>query len=331
MPDEPEKRCYTVGSLFAGIGGICLAFGYANCIIKWANEIDRLACETYNFNNKFIKSEKLIKDDISNFYPLASDKVDILVAGFPCQPFSQAGHRKGFNDPRGKLFYEMTRIIKQIKPRAVFLENVSVLATHDSGKTLKTIKNELQDLGYHSKEMIINSKDYGNIPQSRNRIYIVGFRKKMDMKNFIDPTPIPLTLKINDIVDIEDRKDQKYYYDSHNAKHFDVFKDQITEKNEIYQWRRVYVRKNKNGLCPTLTANMGVGGHNVPIIIDNFGIRKLTPEECLKFQGFPDDFIFPDFPECHKYRQVGNTVTIPVVKRIADAMVNSMMKTDAQR
>ncbi len=331
MPNQIKEGRFSVGSLFAGIGGICIAFNDTDCTIKWANEIDKLACKTYILNNKHINTEKIINDDISNFNPTRKDKVDILVAGFPCQPFSQAGHRKGFDDPRGKLFFEMTRIIKIIKPRAIFFENVSVLASHDSGKTLKTIKNELQELGYHSKEMIFNSKDYGNVPQSRNRIYIVGFRRKEDMKNFSDPKPIPLVKKIEDILDLEDHKEQKYYYSQQNAKHYDKFVEEITEKNAIYQWRRVYVRKNKNGLCPTLTANMGFGGHNVPIIIDNYGIRKLTPEECLKFQGFPDGYIFPEFAEYHKYRQIGNSVTIPVVKRIADAMVKAMIETDSKR
>lgn len=324
---------YTFGSMFAGIGGICLAFKNAGYKIKWANEIDKNACITYREN---FPENKLIEGDVHKIDdPKELGYVDVITSGFPCQAFSVAGYKKGFNDPRGNLFFETVRFIDEIKPRAFLLENVRNLAGHNKGRTLKVIKETIvNDLGYSFIQFILNSKDYGNIPQTRDRIYIVGFKDEAHIVydfedlhynkfinsytlNFKIPEQIPLTKRIHDCIDSK-KQDKKFYY-STNHMYYDTLKTEMTKKDTIYQWRRVYVRENKSNLCPTLTANMGAGGHNVPLILDKYGIRKLTAKECLNFQGFPDNFSFPqNMALSHCYMQAGNSVVVPVVKRIAE-------------
>lgn len=325
-PQEKKKmKTYTVGSMFAGIGGICRAFEDVGCEIEWANEIDEFACMTYAKN---MKRTKLIKDDVKNIKLDKSYDTDILTAGFPCQPFSLAGLRRGFDDPRGKLFSEIIRIMGEVSPRAVFLENVSNLKTHDGGRTLSFVEAELRKKGYYVTDAVMNTKDYGNLPQYRNRIYFVAFKDKMDFDSFKFPGEIELKLTLEKILKRDVKQSDKYYYSERNAKHFNVFEKEITKMDTVYQWRRDYVRENKNKLCPTLTANMGMGGHNVPIIKDKYGIRKLTPRECLDFQGFYDDFKFAEISDSDKYKQVGNSVSLPVVKRIAESMMCAMRETD---
>jgi DNA (cytosine-5)-methyltransferase 1 len=318
---------YTVGSLFAGIGGICQGFKDAGCNVVWANEFDKKACETYesNFPEHIIGGSLHCKDINDIKKPKELGDVDILTSGFPCQAFSVAGYRKGFDDPRGNLFFETARFIKAIKPKAFLLENVKNLKGHDKGNTFKVIEEIItKDLGYSFTYFVLNSKDYGNIPQTRERIYIVGFRNEAsDRKctsNFQIPEKIKLTKSIKDVLHNE-RQDDKYYYDK-NHQYYPTLIEEMKSKDTVYQWRRVYVRENKSNLCPTLTANMGTGGHNVPLIKDSYGIRKLTPIECAKFQGFPDSFKFPkEMANSHCYKQAGNSVVVPVIKRIADEIV----------
>jgi len=346
-------RRLKVGSLFAGIGGICNAFINLGAEIEWANEMDKNACITYREN--FI--HKLYEEDIHN---LTRDEnivelpaVDILTSGFPCQAFSIAGYQKGFNDPRGNLFFETARLIEQLKPKTFLLENVRNLVTHDKGRTFRVIKDVIKnELNYSFIPFVLNSMEYGNIPQNRERIYIIGFkneskycnfnkeiayysikdedfyshkvrsRKKVGIKtlDFRIPQPRKLTLKIDSFIDKE-RQDHYFYY-KEDSRYYDLLNTNIFSRETIYQLRRTYVRENKNKVCPTLTANMGTGGHNVPIIRDDYGIRKLTPRECLRFQGFDDNFILPEIARSHLYKQIGNSVTVPVVERIAEEMIN---------
>lgn len=245
---------YTVGSLFAGIGGICLGFEQAGAKVIWANEIDKNACLTYKTN---FKDVNLIQGDIMKLDAKTLPKVDILVAGFPCQPFSIAGFQKGFDDDRGNLFFEVLRFIKDIKPKAFLLENVKNLASHDKGNTLKVIKKHLENEGYIINYKIMNTSEFGNIPQNRERIYIVGFNKEESFSKFDFPKKIKLEKTILDIIDIDEQQDKKYYYN--NCKCYDELKENMKSSDTLYQWRRVYVRENKNKLCPTLTANMGTG------------------------------------------------------------------------
>lgn len=325
-----KNKKITVGSLFAGIGGIDLGFQQAGFDIKWANEIDKNACKTYKKNFR----HNLLEEDIHNLSPKKMPKVDIITSGFPCQAFSLAGYRRGFKDDRGNLFFETLRFIKTIKPKAFFLENVKNLYGHDKGNTFKVIRESLIDSGYSFLTKIINTKDYSNIPQTRERIYIIGFKGESEfnkLNNYNDkflsskfkfPEKIPLKKKIYQILEKE-KLSSKYYYDSSfmKGKLFHLLEEEVNDKKSIYQWRRQYVRKNMQNLSPTLTANMGMGGHNVPIILDDVGIRKLTPRECANLQGFPKNFDFPkELPDSQIYKQIGNAVTVKVVKNIANEM-----------
>ena len=306
--------------LFAGIGGIRLGFeaAFKDAEFVFSSEWDKYAQITYeaNFGEKPRGDITLIKEEeISPF--------DILLAGFPCQAFSVAGLRKGFEDIRGTLFFDIVRIVKHHKPQVVFLENVKNLKTHNHGDTIKTIYNELEKLGYFIKDKILNTMDYGNIPQNRERIYIVCFLNEEAYFNFKFPSKIPLETRITDC--INSNIEEKYYYN--NKPLFERVVNDVIKKDTLYQWRRKYVRENKNNVCPTLTANMGMGGHNVPILLDDKGIRKLTPRECANFQGFPFNYILPiNLLDSAIYKQIGNSVSIPVIKQVANCIKNALIK-----
>ncbi len=305
--------------LFAGIGGIKISFENAGFKVIFSNDIDSSCKITYDNNSEKIKMQL---GDISQFSTKDLPDFDVLCAGFPCQPFSIAGYRKGFLDTgRGDLFFEIVRILREKRPKAFLLENVKNLKTHDKGKTFRIISESIADLGYFVKAEVLNSMYYGNVPQNRERIYIVGFNDKSNSDNFRFPEPLPLTQSVNELLD--ERVDEKYYYFGQSI--YPHLIETITEKGKVYQWRRYYVRANKKGVCPTLTANMGTGGHNVPLILDDKGIRKLTPRECARLQGFPEDFVLPnELPDSKLYKQIGNSVTIPVVERIAKNMKTIM-------
>lgn len=316
---------YNVASLFAGIGGICLGFKEAGANIVWANEIDKYACETYREN--FDGAAYLDEGDIYQKSVPEGTKIDIVAAGFPCQAFSIAGYRKGFEDDRGVLYTQVLRIIQENQPKAVFLENVKNLKSHDNGNTYRVIRESLESEGYEVTEAVLNTMKYGNIPQNRERIYVAAFRKNASgesaMKYFSFPEEIDLTRTIHDVVKEDVKQDPEFYYKSEHQ-YYSRLNEAMTNRDTVYQWRRTYVRENKRGVCPTLTANMGGGGHNVPIIRDDFGIRKLTPEECLRFQGFPEEYHFPKMANSHKYKQAGNSVSVPVIKRIAENIIKAL-------
>jgi len=318
------KEKLKVAGFFAGVGGIELGFEKAGFDVIWSNEIDKNAAKTFSLNHK----NKLVLDDINNVLSEDVPDVDVIVGGFPCQAFSVAGYRRGFEDERGEIFFQLARIIKAKLPRVIFIENVKNLLNHDKGKTFSIIKASLEDYGYKLKVNILNASEYGNIPQNRERIYIVGFREQEDFDNFELIEKIDLSTKISDIVDYNEKVDDRFYYDDRYKFYADI-KESITNRNSIYQWRRVYVRENKSGLCPTLTANMGTGGHNVPLVLTKYGIRKLTPRECFKFQGYPIDFKLPeDMAISHLYKQAGNSVVVPVIERIAGNILTAVEKTD---
>lgn len=248
-------------------------------------------------------------------------KVDVITAGFPCQAFSVAGYRKGFQDVRGSIFFELLRFIKDIEPKVILLENVKNLLSHDGGKSFQEIKDSLEERGYRLKYKILNTCEYSEIPQNRERVYIVCFREKKNYDNFEFPEKAKNRLKITDM--LESEVDAVYYYNA--TKYYPMLEKEMTNKDTCYQWRRNYVRENKNNLCPTLTANMGTGGHNVPLIKDDTGIRKLTPRECARFQGFEDSFKFPcNVAKSVLYKQIGNSVSVPVVEAIAKNILRSL-------
>lgn len=315
----------TCASFFAGVGGIELGFQQNGFKTVYANEIDSNAAKTYelNFDLK-VDNRPIQKVNPDTDVP----KVDVILAGFPCQSFSIAGYQKGFDDEKnGHLFFDLAKIIEKKKPRAVFLENVKNLLSHDNGNTYLVISKTLQELGYYVKHQVLNAMEYGNIPQNRERIYIVAFRRKDNFKNFEFPEPIKLTTKLSDVIDFDKKVEDKYYYSESNCQFFEKLRSQIKSSNTVYQWRRVYVRENKSNVCPTLTANMGGGGHNVPLVLTKFGIRKLTPHECFNLQGFPKDYRLPtDMAQTHLYKQAGNSVVVTVISRIAKNIYDVLSK-----
>lgn len=312
----------TASSFFAGIGGTCIGFEQAGVKVVWANEKDENACKTYKENRK---NTKLVQKDIKELSMSEIPSTQILIAGFPCQAFSIAGKRGGFNDERGLLFFDLLKIIKTKKSDVVFLENVKNLENHDKGKTLEIIINKLKEIGYHVKYKVLNTMEYGNVPQNRERIYIVGFLDEQSYSKFEFPKKQKLNKKIKDIINFSEKKEEAFYYKKYKI--YNEIKDKITRQDTLYQWRRKYVRENKSNVCPALTANMGTGGHNVPLVLDNYDIRKLTPEECLAFQGFPADFKFPKtLSRAESYKQSGNSVSVPVIKKIAKNIISAISK-----
>lgn len=310
--------------LFAGIGGIKLGFEKNGFTSVFSSDFDAY-CKTtfdYNFSEIFQEATELYLKDIAEVPSDIFPEFELLTGGFPCQPFSIAGYRKGFTDKgRGDLFFEIIRILKDRKPKIFLLENVKNLKTHDKGNTLKLIYKELESIGYHVKDVVLNTMDYGNLPQNRERIYIVGFLSKDKFNKFQFPKKIKLTRTIHDCLTLN-KVEEKYYYNDKPL--YEKLKNAVVNGDTVYQWRRKYVRENKSNVCPTLTANMGTGGHNVPIIKDEYGIRKLTPRECANFQGFPAEYMLPKIADSQLYKQIGNSVSIPVIVRIAKQIKKAM-------
>lgn len=324
---------YSVASFFAGVGGIDLGFEQAGGFKTiYANEFDSYAGETFALNFPDVEV------DLRDVHTVPSDDVpqaDVIIGGFPCQAFSIAGYRKGFEDEkgRGELFFELVRMMEAKRPRAALFENVKNLVGHDNGNTFRVICEQLDILGYHYTYEVLNAMNYGNMAQNRERIYIVAFRETEDFDKFHWPLSIPLTTTVKDIIDFETRQDERYYYTKGKFKG-DIY-EQLVEATKyddeynpaIYQWRRKYVRQNKSGVVPTLTANQGEGGHNVCIIKTKYGLRKMTPRECFNTQGFPKDFKLPENQsDSRLYKQAGNSVCVPVIKRIAEEMFKAMDK-----
>ena len=316
---------YSVASFFAGVGGIDLGFELTKqARTIYANEIDPYPIQTFEANFPI----KVDQRDICDVKASEVPNIDIILGGFPCQAFSIAGYRKGFEDEKGRgtLFFEILRIIKVKKPKAILLENVKNLVSHDNGNTFRVILEALKDVGYHVRYAVLNAMEYGNIPQNRERIYIVGFRTKKVFEKFTFPEPIPLKKTIHDVIDFINPVDEKYLYTKGKYKGdiYDKLVAAMDDSNAVYQWRRKYVRKNMSGVVPTLTANQGEGGHNVCLVKTKQGIRKMTPKECFNTQGFPESFVLPDISDGRLYKQAGNSVCVSVVQRIAEQMLVAM-------
>lgn len=320
--DTVSTHLYEIASFFGGVGGIDLGFEQTKKFSTvYINEFDKNAQETISVN---FPNVSLDRRDIHEVKAEEVPSTDLIVGGFPCQAFSIAGYRKGFEDERGDLFFELLRIIKFHKPRAIFIENVKNMVTHDHGNTFKVIIEALTLNGYYIKWKVMNSKNYGDIPQNRERIYIVGFLSKNAFDKFKFPKEIELKKTLKDVIDFDTLKEEKYYYRKDVQPFYNKLAEGVLSQKSVYQWRRQYVRENKNGVVPTLTANMGTGGHNVPIILTKNGIRKLTPRETFNVQGFPRDFKLPNISNGQLYKQAGNSVVVPLIKRIANRIANAL-------
>ena len=331
-----SDHTYTVASLFAGIGGFCLAFRNAGFKVLWANENDKNAVRTYEHN---FPDVNLLTDSILDLSVVNDnlDEVDILTAGFPCQAFSAAGAQAGFDDPRGKLFFEIPRLIKEFgvrKPKILVLENVKNLLDHNKGKTFARIVEEIQLAGYWFQKKnvkVLNTKIHTDIPQNRERVYMVAFSwDHFDTSDFIFPEPVKEKRNLRDFFELENKALADLYFQK-DSKYEKLFFEamQNGDPESTYLLRRYYVRENKNKEVYTLTANMGEGGHNVSVIQDPWGIRKLTPEECLRLQGFPVDntYSFPDtVARGQRYKQAGNSITVPLVEKLAVECSKQLIK-----
>lgn len=315
----PTSPNFTFIDLFAGIGGFRLAMQNLGGRCVFSSEFEPNAQKTYFENFGDMPFGDITLQSVKDCIP---EKFDVLCAGFPCQAFSIAGYRKGFEDTRGTLFFDVASIIRKHRPKAFFLENVKNLKSHDNGKTYMVIEETLKELGYVVYNQVLNTMDYVNIPQNRERIFIIGFdpAQVTSIKEFKYPDKTQLTNSIQNFID-KTEKDKTLFY-TESCTFYNELKENIIREDTIYQWRRHYVRENKSNVCPTLTANMGTGGHNVPLIKVPTGIRKLSPKECLNFQGFPEQYKFPNIAKSQCYKQAGNSVTMPLIQLVAKNMID---------
>lgn len=321
---KTKIKKYDTVSLFAGIGGFDLGFDYAGFNIIWANDFDKYACETYKAN----VSKNIVCGDIrieKNNIP----KHDVLIAGFPCQPFSTLGKMQGFDDKegRGTLFFEIKEILQKYKTKVVVLENVKNIMNHDAGNTFKRIISELESLGYECYYSVLNSADYG-IPQRRNRCYVVGFLKKYFDKNldFQFPKKKKLEITTQDLLD--DDVEEKYFLSKKISKTImgRGTKNYIVEptidlpisKTLTATMAKMHRASQDNYVTDEKNYKKHCDG-------DRVSIRKLTPNECRKLQGFPSDWK-QVVSDCQAYKQFGNAVTVDVSYQLAKEVMNIIDK-----
>ena len=363
---------YKIGGLCSGVGGIELGFRNAGFDIAWANDMDRNAMITYESiigKNHYIGQKAMKLEDIISkrkYSPLLT-KVDVLAAGFPCQAFSVAGYRKGFDDERGNVFFKICDVIRFLKnnrgaPKVLFLENVKNFKGHDKGNTYDVVKETLESLNYSVYTKIINTSKFTSIPQNRERTFMVCFYGEKRWKQYqLDENGEHLFSEVElskakkscpgtfnyheNFIKIKKQNkdsiwkylrkaskvDDKYFYTKEKyPKAFTLLDEAVEKKNTLYQYRRVYVRENKSNECPTLTANMGTGGHNVPIVLvnkKNKRYRKLTPEECFQFQGYGSVNLPKNVANGQLYKQAGNSVTVPLIRLIAKNIKSSIQQS----
>lgn len=317
--------------LFAGIGGIRKGFDQAfgeSITTEFVSEWDTYAQKTYaaNFDDNLMIYGDITKIDEDTVPPF-----DICLAGFPCQAFSIAGRKEGFEDSyrgkcRGTLFFDVVRICEKHRPKVIFCENVKGLTIHDRGNTFKVITETLEEIGYNVHSEVLNSRDFG-VPQNRERIYIVAFRKDIDSRNFTFPQGQDSGKTISDI--LEDETPSVKYYLS------DVYLNTLKRHRERHESQGngfgYVVRKNDEVAGALVCGGMGRERNllnddrltdftpvtNIKGKVNREGIRRMTPREWARLQGFPDDFKFV-VSDTQLYKQFGNSVTVPVIKAIAD-------------
>lgn len=306
--------------LFAGIGGIRLGFEQAfedvHCV--FTSEIDKYAVQTYQANF----GDEIVSGDITKIVTQDIPQHDILLAGFPCQPFSQAGLKKGFNDTRGTLFFDIERILLEKKPKAFLLENVKQLKGHDGGRTIDTILEHLRMAGYETHCKVLSARDFG-VPQNRERIYIVGFLKHG--LSFKFPQALQIKTRVGDI--LEKNVAEKY-----------TISDRLWEGHQ----RRKIENKLKgkgfgfslfdenSGYTNTISARYYKDGSEILIAQTNKNPRKLSPREAARLQGFPKDYRIV-VSDVQAYKQFGNSVSVPVIKAIALEMKNTLLANAAEQ
>lgn len=317
--DEDIRKLMMI-DLFAGTGAFAYAFEQTGMVdVVFANDMVETSKKVYDANF----GHQLTLGDLNNILVTDIPSHQILTAGFPCQPFSIAGKQEGFNDDRSNVFWKILEILDYHQTVFVILENVKNLLSHDEKRTFTVIRSELENRGYHVCYKVLNTSDITGVPQHRERIYIVCLKSKEVFDKFSLDFDRVAKRSVGEF--LEHNVPEKYYYTSRSST-WDLVKDGVVKPDTVYQYRRVYVRENKNNECPTLTANMGEGGHNVPLILDEKGVlkgvRKLTPRECFNLQGFPSTYILPsNISDAKLYKLAGNAVSLPVVQLIANRIV----------
>ena len=300
-------------SLFAGIGGLDSGFIQNGFDVIWANDFDKYAVQTYKANYK----NPIILGDLNQIKLESIPNADVIIGGFPCQPFSMMGEMKGFEDTRGTLFFRIAEIIKnQIsrgnKPKALVLENVRNLKLHDNGNTFKVIKKTLEDLGYTVYDKILNSADYG-IPQTRNRTFIVCFSNNKTQFNYPEKKVLDLTLQ--DLLE-HDVADKYYLSDK-------ILPTILSNGTGGYKGKSEIDLKIARPLCATMAKMHRACQDNY--VTQNGKVRRLTPRECARLQGFSDDFVIP-VSDTQAYKQFGNAVTVNVSNAVASMVKNALIK-----
>jgi DNA (cytosine-5)-methyltransferase 1 len=312
-----ENGKFTFIDLFAGIGGIRLPFQELGGECVFTSEIDKFAKTTYQ---SFYK--EIPEGDICEVTPCDIDDFDILLAGFPCQPFSQAGHKKGFNDTRGTLFFQIEKIIRCKMPRAFLLENVKGLKGHDQGRTFQVIVDTLESIGYTIKHSILAARDF-NLPQNRERIYIVGFLDETISSRFEFPKPIERTVKLGDI--LEKRVPTKYTISDALWAGHQRRKSQHTMRGNGFGYSLFTANSE---YVNTISARYYKDGSEILIDQKNQNPRKLTPLEAGRLQGFPDALVMQaqaaGVSDVQLYKQFGNAVAVNVIRHIAQNMLKAM-------
>jgi DNA (cytosine-5)-methyltransferase 1 len=334
---ESENYQFTFIDLFAGIGGFRLAFQSLGGKCIFTSEWDEQAQKTYYANFGEIPFGDITQDETKKFIP---NGFDILCAGFPCQAFSIAGKRGGFEDTRGTLFFDVAEIIRRKQPKAIFLENVKGLRNHDGGKTLKTILNVLrEDLGYFvPNPQIINAKDFG-VPQNRERIFIVGFHKSTNVNEFEYPKPIDIKVTFADIKE-KTVPETKFYLSTQYLKTLKDHKERHASKGNGFGYEIIPDHGISNAVvCGGMgrERNLVIDDRitdfnpttNIKGTVNREGIRKMTPREWARLQGFPDEFLIP-VANASAYKQFGNSVAVPAIKATANELIKRIIK-DANR
>lgn len=306
------------------MGGFATGLAEAGFAIRWANDNNGSACTV--FRHRF-PAVPVIEKDVCELSVHADGltAVNVLAAGFPCQSFSQAGERRGFEDPRGTLFFEIPRLIEEYRPEErpslVILENVPHLLYGADGIWFNQVRRALRRAGYWFREescWAVNVKDATDSPQDRERLFMVAASRRRFTYNPFSPPPAANGVgaaprPIEEFVDRTQRGAEDSYLSPDNRYYKMIDRAMADGESDanIYQLRRSYVREKKQGLCPTLTANMGNGGHNVPFVRDAWGIRRLSVDEVARLQGFvATEKLFPSMLEAEKYRLLGNSVCV---------------------
>jgi DNA (cytosine-5)-methyltransferase 1 len=303
--------------LFAGIGGMRIPFEEAGLQCVFTSEIDKYARITYEAYFGDIPS-----GDITQINAKDIPKFDILLAGFPCQPFSQAGLRKGLNDNRGGLFFTIKDIIQARKPKAFLLENVKGLTNHDNKKTLTKIYDELESLNYHVTSSVLAAKDF-NLPQRRERIYIMGFKTKKAKEAFEFPKPTKLTKKLKNI--LEKNPDQKYTISDQLWIGHQKRKERNKKRGVGFGYR---LFDNSSDYVNTISARYYKDGSEILIKQNNKNPRKITPIEAARLQGFPDKIVTKAranlVSDMQLYKQFGNAVPVNVIRMISKNILEAL-------